>query len=178
MALLQVVAQETVGARPRDWDGEAFEEMIAADSSRPESAVRHMFAFYRRLDEGREAEAIGHLERALAASGLCGRVVRQWCFLEACCSSAILRGNTEQARTWLTAARKVRRPESTRGPEAAIAMAEGRYAGAAKLWDEALAFVARRRLDSGLVRFSKERMEFYRGQCQERAAGPAETASA
>ncbi|HKE28445.1 MAG TPA: M50 family metallopeptidase [Bryobacteraceae bacterium] len=177
-ALLQVMAQETVGTRPRDWDAEAFAEMMAANSNRAESAARHMLAFYRRLDEGREADALDHLEGALAASGLCGRVVRQWCFLEASCSSAILRGKGEQARTWLVAARKVRRPESTRGPEAGIAMAEGRYQDALKLWDEALAFVARRKLDSGLVRFSKERMEFYRGQCRDRAAGPPETASA
>jgi hypothetical protein len=169
MGLLQVMAQEAAGTLPRDWNGEAFEAMMAGDSGST-ACVRHMLAFYRSINQGLETEAVDYLEQALGASGLCGRQVRQWCFLEASCSSALLLARADQARHWLEAARRLRKPESTRGPEAGIAMAEGRNADALKLWNEALAFTARRKLDSGLVRLAKERMMYYRGRCQETAS--------
>jgi len=155
--------------------------MMTGRNARAGEAVRQMLAFYRQLDEGEEEAALGRLEAALAASGVCGRALRHGCFLEAACSSGLLRGSAENARGWLADARKVRRPESQQGAEAAIAMCERRYADAVKHFDAALDFVARRKLDSGLARFAKQRMIFCRRECQAalaRAAGPAETASA
>jgi hypothetical protein len=180
MAFMQVMAQEAKGVLPREWDAEVFETMMAGSISDASAAFRHLLAFYRRMDEGQEAEALRSLEQSLAASGLCGRAIRYACFMEAACSSGLLRRNADNARAWLADARKLRKPLTKSGVEAAIAVCEGRYADAIKHWDAALDFLARRKLDSGLARWGKNVIVFRRGQCQEaleRAAGSAETAS-
>jgi hypothetical protein len=178
MALLQVQTEERAGVLPRDWDAALFEEMMKCSPHAPENSYRHLLAFYRRLDERQEAAALAHMESALAGSGRGGRLLRHACFLEASCYSAILRGDAAQARTWLARAVKVRKPVSKHGVEAAIAMAEGRYRDALREWDAALEFLAKRKLDSGLVRFARNLVAGYQARCREALEAPAERAAA
>lgn len=165
MALLHVIAQDSEGVLPRDWDPELVAQMLDGASAAEENSYRQMLAFYRRADEGNDAAALEHLENALSACGRGGTMVRHWCFLEAASASALLRGNASAARTWLERAVKLRKPRSRHGVEAAIAQCEGRYAEALQSWDAALAFVARTKLDSGMVRCGRERITFFRDQC-------------
>ncbi len=165
MAMLQLLAQDSQGVEPRDWDAELVELALSYDSAAPEQAAREMFALYRRADLDDDAGVLEHIERALVGSGRCGKLVRHWCFSEAAAISALIRGNPAAARTWMARARKVRRPESTDALEAAIAQSEGRFEDAAKSWDAALAFLTKRKLDSGIARLSRRRMTEYREQC-------------
>jgi hypothetical protein len=173
MAVLQVQTQETEGILPGDWDSDLVKEMLRGGPESGDKAYRQMLAFYRCIHQGNPDAALLHLEKALAGSARCGRVCRQWCFLEAACSTALLRGDAAKARTWLQRAVKVRKPESKANVEASIAMAEGRYQDAIPLWDESLAFIAKRRGDSGLIRFTKMKIAEYREQCRERLANSA-----
>jgi len=175
MAAMQVQSEETIGVLPRDWNPEWFDAMMAPTGSAGSGAAgyRHMLAFYRKIDEGDDSAALTHLEAALAASGFGGRPIRHWVFLEAAASSALLRSNPEAARTWLDRARNVRRPDSTASIEAAIAQAEGRYQDAFDLWNQALAYIERRRVDSGLARFAKTKIAAYQMQCRQALASHA-----
>jgi hypothetical protein len=173
MAALQVQSEETVGVLPRDWNPEWFAAMMAptGDAGAGAVAYRHMLAFYRTIDEGDENAALGHLETALEASGSGGRPVRHWVFLEAACSSALLRGNPAAARVWLDRARQVRRPENTFTIEAAIAQAEGRHDDALGLWEKGLGYIARKGFDSGLTRLAKRKIGEYQAECRRALAG-------
>jgi len=163
-ALLQVQSEETAGVLPRDWDAELVALMLQPQGDNP---YRQMLAFYRRMNEGREADALQHLERALSTSGKYGRPIRHWCFLEAACCSALLRGNPAGARIWLDRAIRLRKPLSRYSVDAAIAQSEGRYQDAIELWDASLAYVVKKRFDSGLTRFAQANIVEYRRQCQE-----------
>jgi len=173
IAVLQVQSEETAGVLPRDWDSELFARMLDHSAIAGDNAYRQMLAFYRRIDEGNEAAALGHLEKALAASGRCGGPVRHWCFLEAACSSALLRGNPTAARTWLERATRLRRQMSRHGIDAAIAQSEKRYQDALRLWDAALAYLAKGRFDSGLSRYGKVKIAEYQQQCRDALNTPA-----
>lgn len=177
IAFLQLLAEETVGVLPRYWDSEMFAGMMQYRPGSSDGAYRELLAFYRRIDERNVEGALEHFEKALAATGRGGRLLRHACFLEAVCASAILRANPAAARTWLARATRVRKPMSRHGPDAAIAQSEGRYADAIGSWDAALAFVVARKFDSGLARFGKAKIIEYREQCQE-AIGAARIASA
>jgi len=166
IAVLQVQSQEAAGVLPRDWDPELVALMLRADPKTGDNAARQMLAFYRRIDEGEEAAALQHLELALSASANCGRAVRQWCFLEAACSSALLRHSPSAARTWVARAVKIAKPASLHSIDAAIAQSEHRYSDALQLWDATLAYLAKRKTDSGLVRSVKARIVEYREQCR------------
>lgn len=177
IALLQVMAEETKGALPRDWDPELVALMLQNNPKSGDNAFRHLLAFYRRIDEGGRNAALVHLERALAASGRCGRALRYACFAEAAGSSAMLRGNPAAARVWVARAAKIRKPVSPHTINAFLEHSEGRYADALKSWDASLAFLAKRKLDSGLARYAKEKMEGYREQCREALDRPAAAAA-
>jgi hypothetical protein len=110
-----------------------------------------------------------HLENALARSAHAGKPLRCALFLEAACASANLRKQAAQARRWRQRACKLRKPESLDVVEAGIAMCEKRYEEAVRHWEAARAHVVRRRLDSGLIRFAKEKWAEYESIC--RAAG-------
>jgi hypothetical protein len=171
-AVLQVQSEETAGVLPRDWDAETFARMLD-DNSADDNTFRQMMAFYRRIDQGDDPAALAHLEKALAASGLCGGPVRHWCFLEASCSSAMLRANPDAARTWLDRASRIRKPASRLSLDAAIAQSERRYEDAIPLWDAALAHLVKLKYDSGLTRFVKAKIAEYRQQCVEALKSPA-----
>jgi Peptidase family M50 len=165
IALHHVMAEEAVGVLPRAWDAELFALMLRPDTG-GDTASRHMLAFYRYNDQRDECRALQHLEKALSASGTCGKAVRRWCFAEAACSSALLRGNPVAARTWVARAAKLRKAASKHNVEAYLAQSEGRYADAQKAWDATLAFLARKKMDSGLARYAKARIEEYRDWCR------------
>jgi hypothetical protein len=166
IALLQLQTEDTAGVLPRDWDADLFAQTMQSASNGAENSYRQMLAYYRRIDEGDIDAALVHLETALAASATCGKMVRHWCFLEAACSAALFRRDSAKARTWLARAIRVRKPASKHGVEAAIAMSEHRYEDALRGWDAALAFLAKRKVDSGMVRLSKAKIVEYQAECR------------
>jgi hypothetical protein len=50
--------------------------------------------------------------------------------------------------------------------DAEIAMCDGQYAEAVVHWEAARAFVDRLRLDSGLIRFAKDKWAGYEAECR------------
>jgi hypothetical protein len=144
-----------------------MQEILHYDALAPETGFRQLLGSYRRADEGNDAGAMEHLELALAAAGLSPRAVRHLIFTEAAAWSALARGNPAAARSWMARARKERRPVSVHGVEAALAQSEGRYEDAVRSWDAALAFAAKRKLESGLARFSRRSIAENREKCLE-----------
>ena len=59
----------------------------------------------------------------------------------------------------------MREPLSTYGVEAAIAICEKRYDDALRLLNKAGVRIERRKLDSGLARFAKEKLAEYKELC-------------
>ncbi len=167
LALIGVQTEEANGLRPRDWDPQLFKEMLAVDATNPEYPYCQLMAFYRRLDEGgSEGAALQHLENALAGSARSGKLCRHILFLEAASASAEIRGRAAQGRKWCERACQLRKPESVEVVEAGIAMCERRYEEAARHWEAARAHVVRRRLDSGLIRFAKEKWAEHEAACR------------
>lgn len=123
-------------------------------------------AYFRRLDQGREEEALSHLENALARSARVGRVWQHVLYLEAASASACLRKQGAQARTWLERSAKLRKPDSPAPVEAGIAMCEGRYDDAVRHWEAAEAYAVKRKLDSGLARFAREKWAEHARECR------------
>ena len=165
-ALLQLMTEETAGILPRDWDPELFDGMMRYPAGSQDAAYRELLASYRRCDEDNEDGALEHLERSLAASGCAGKLVRHVCFLEAAGCSALLRNNSKNARIWLARATRLRKPMSRHSSDAAIAQSEGRYEDALRSWDAALGYLSARKLDSGLARFAKLRIQANQAACR------------
>jgi hypothetical protein len=117
------------------------------------------------VNENAEQEALEHLENALARSARVGRPLRQCLFLEAASIGAHLRSNAVQARTWLERACMLQKPKSIDGIEAAIAICEKRYDDALQHLAAARARLERLKLDSGLPRFSREKLTEYEKMC-------------
>jgi hypothetical protein len=166
MTLVAIQTEIAKGTRPRDWSRETFGEVLAIDDSAAEYVWGQLLVYYRELDEGRDEAALDHLEKALRQSGRAGKALRHGLFLEAAWASAGVRGRAAQARTWYERACKLQRPDSAAAVEAAIAMCEGRYEEAERYWREARAYVDRRKLDSGLARFAKERWARFEAACR------------
>jgi len=166
MAMLELQTAEAKGLRPREWDAGVFGQMLTVKAAASEYPYCQLMAFYRRLDEQSEPAALEHLENVLATSARSGKPFRHAAFLEAASSSAIIRKQAGQARTWRDRACKLRRPDSLDVIEAGIAMCEMRYEEAARYWEVARARVAQRRLDSGLIRFAKEKWAEYETACR------------
>jgi len=164
-ALLALQTEETQGVTPREWDAELVTEMLTASRSANEYPYVQMLAFYRSLHEKQDQEALQHLENALATSDRCGKVFRQCIFLEAGGASAYIRRSVPQARTWLERTGKVRKPLSTDGVEAGIAICEGRYDEARRHLNAIRIRAERKKLDSGLARFAKEKLEEHEQLC-------------
>lgn len=165
-AVLGVQSEEAKGLRPHEWNLQLFNQILDVGPSASEFLYCQLLAYYRRLDESREADALEHLERALASSARVGKPLRHVLFLEAASASAIIRKCPTQARSWFERACKLRKPESTDVVEAGIAMCEGRYEEAAEHWKTAIERVARRGLDSGLIRFAKGKWATYEAACK------------
>jgi hypothetical protein len=166
MALLALQTDNTKGLRPREWNRQLFEQILTTDASASEYLHSQLLAFYRRLDEGLETQALVHLEIVLARSARVGKVLRHALFLEAASTSALICKRAVQARSWRERACKLRKPESLDVVDAGIAMCEGRYEEAAQHWEAARAHVVRRKLDSGLIRFVTEKWAEYEAVCR------------
>jgi hypothetical protein len=165
MALWALQTEETRGVLPRDWDPELVSQILMADPSSSEYSYVQLLAFYRCTDEKKEQIALEHLENALAGSSRTSKVLRQCIFLEAASSSALLRGNVTQARTWTERVGEVKEPVSTEVAEAMIAFREERYSDALRFLASSRARIERRKLDSGLARFAKEKLAEYEQMC-------------
>jgi hypothetical protein len=165
IAVLAVQSQDARGVRPRDWHAHLFAEALMAEPGESIYVFSQVLAFYRCLDQGSDAEALTHLENALARSTKSGKPLRHALFLEAASASAILQRRPGQARIWLGRAGEVKRPEFQDSVLGAIAMCEGRYEESIKNWQAAKAYVDQRKLDSGLVRFAKERWSAHEATC-------------
>jgi hypothetical protein len=166
MAVLKLQTEETGGILPRNWDAEVFDQMLMAEPSANEYPYIQLLAYYRFIDQNQEEEALKHLENALRQSARCGKRFRQCLFLEAGGSSAYVRRNTAQARTWLTRTGKVRKPLSTGSLEAAIAIREKRYDDAIRHLTAVQNNIDRRKLDSGLARLAKEKVAKHKQLCE------------
>lgn len=165
MALLAIQTENVKGLRPHEWNRQLFEQILTTDASASEYLYSQLLAFYRKLDEGLEAEALEHLEIVLARSAHVGKALRQGLFLEAASASALICKRAGQARSWRERACKLRKPESLDVADAGIAMCEGRYEEAAQHWEAAKAHVVRRKLDSGIIRFATEKWAEYEAAC-------------
>jgi hypothetical protein len=166
IALIAMNSEERRGVRPRDWDLELVEAVLATEPVAKQYPYTELLMFYRQLDQGNEATAVAHLENALSASAGAGKLVRYCCFIEAAAASASIRKHPGNARTWFERARKVRRPIRTDGFEAAIAICEERYEDALKHIEAARKFFKRRKMDSGLVRFAMDRLDKSEARCK------------
>jgi hypothetical protein len=166
VALLELQTQEARGQRPRDWNEGLMRELINVPAASNLYVFGQLMAFYYRLDRQADEAAIEHLENLLAHSSKMPERLRRQIFLEAACASAQIRHDPATAREWRTRACKRYRPESLDVANASIAMCEGRYEEALRHWESAQARVARRRLDSGLIRFAKERWAAYQEKCR------------
>ena len=166
MALLALQTGEAKGLRPREWDPELVRHALSFGAEAREYPYCQLMAYYRRLDEGAESAALQHLENALARSAKTGRPMRHVLYLEAASANANIRKQVTQARDWCRRACKLRKPKSLDAIEAGIAMCEGRFGEALQSWEAARAYVARRKLDSGLVRFAKEKWAEYESVCR------------
>ena len=157
IALLAIQSEDANGVRPRDWSPETFQRLMQVDASAGEFLHCQYRAYYRCLDEGSEATALDHLENAIAKSGRAGIIWRHSLYLEAASASAMIRKQAAQARTWCERACELKKPLSLEVVNAGIAMCEGRYQDAVRHWEGAREYVERRRLDSGMIRFAKEK---------------------
>ncbi|HEV8413972.1 MAG TPA: M50 family metallopeptidase [Bryobacteraceae bacterium] len=176
IALLALQTEETKGALPREWDSELMKEALSVEESQPHFTYAQLWAFYRSADQRDTPAALRHLENALVSASRSGnKRLRAACFLEAAAATAHERNNAGGARIWLERSRKLHKPQSTAGVEAEIAMAEGRYEDAIRHWGGARDFIVKRRLDSGLARFAKERIAERESECRA-AISRAETA--
>jgi hypothetical protein len=165
MALIGVQSEEAKGLRPREWNPVLFDAMMQIGRSNAEYPWCQLMAFYRAFDQGADEEAMECLERALASSARAGRLIRHALYLEAACSSALVRKNAANARAWQARASKLRKPQIG-AVEAGIAMCEGRYAEALENWVSARAQVDRLRGDSGLIRFAKAKWSELEAECR------------
>ena len=168
MAILRLQTEEADGVRPREWSQEAAQQTLTVEAKASEYSYCQLMAFYRRMDEGAAEAAIEHLERVLAKSARLGNAGRHGLFLEAAYTSAMIRRNPEQARTWRERACRLRKTKWLDPVNAAIAMCEGQYEEAAGHWEAAGERATRRKLDSGVTRFAREKWAEYAVECRQR----------
>ena len=167
MAAVAIQTENGNGVRPREWDSALVEQMLSAVESPGGRIFPELMAYFRNLDEQNESAALEHLESALAASASSGKAVRQALFLEAAEANALLICNAVNARAWRDRALKLRKPESTACSDGAVAMCEGRFEDAIRSIGMARAFLVKRKLDSGLARFAKERLDQRERVCKQ-----------
>ncbi len=87
--------------------------------------------------------------------------------------SARVRGNAAQACVWMDRALKLRKPECRDSTEAAIALCEGRREDALRHIEATRAFLNRRKADSGIARFAKEKLDEMEKQAEQTQNGAA-----
>lgn len=166
ISLVSLQSEEARGLLPREWSAQHLGQILAVENAAIEYPYCQLLAFYRRMNERLEEDALQHLESALAVSGKAGPQFRHAVFLEAAFSCASIRHDAQKARIWRERACRVRRPISLNAVDAAIAMCEGRWSEASRLWESAKREVDRRKLDSGLIRFAREKWAEHQTHCK------------
>lgn len=170
MSVVALQAANLKGVQPRDWDGRMMQRALETDESEIYYPYVHMLAGFRSEQQGNLPQALKHLEIALGGAARNGsKTIRRWCYLTAAVESARQRGNVAQARVWLDRAAKSyprKKGKDLEGVKARIAMAEGRYSEALENWSAYRGRIAERRLDSGVIRFEKERIEKAEQECR------------
>ncbi len=174
IALIAMQSEERRGVRPRDWDPELVERVLATAPEASEYPYSELLMYYREADLGDQEAALSHMENALAASGRGGKVFSYACYLEAAVASARMRKNAGQSRTWLERAYKLRKRIKGLGDavDAAIAICEERYDDAHTHLRITREFWKRRKFDSGLARFALENLERNEALCKSALAAP------
>ncbi len=171
-ALLAIQTAEARGVRPRDWDGNTFEELLTVDPFAKEYLGCQLFAFYRFLDRGQESAALPFLENALGRCGKASDELRGCLFLESASACARIKNEPEKGRVWRERALPLvrKRRDALQTVDASIAMAEGRYEDSLKLWQEVRERLVGQKKDSGMVRFALEKWAGFEAYCEEQIA--------
>jgi hypothetical protein len=164
--------QEAQGIRPREWSAQLLDQILAVKPSSTEYLNCKLMTFYRFLDEGMDDAAVLHLEDALARSGKADKLLRRQLILEAAGACARIKNRPGSARVWRDRATRLLRGQryALYTVDASIAMSEGRYEDAIKLWQSARARVIKRRLGSGLARFALAKWTEFENLCREKLA--------
>ena len=170
MGLVSVAAADSSGIRPRDWDCAAVCMMLTSHANSAEKGHRNLLAYYRLIDEGKTSEALDHLETALAHSAPLGLKLRTNVFLEAAYAAAAFKRDAKLSRAWLDRARKIWKTPEADAAEGALAVCEERFADGIHCFERAAALIEKRRLDSGLARFAKEKYAELQRMCREAMA--------
>ena len=173
MATVAVQAESAAGIRPREWDSALMEQMLQTVPDGAGGIFGHLMAYYRCLDEKNDEAACEYLESALAASAKSGRAVRQLLFFEAAEVTALIRHDGPRANTWLERAVKLRKAESVACVRGSISICEARFEDGLREIAEARAFIVKKKLDSGLARFAKERLDDRERRCRQALSAPA-----
>lgn len=126
--------------RPRDWPPQVLEAATALPDGTLDDASASTGMYYHALDRGEVERAGRYLERALAARDALPAAARPNFFLEAAFFEGLFRRNATTARAWMDQATGglLVEPQSRLRAEAAVLLAEGREAEAAKGANEGL----------------------------------------
>jgi Peptidase family M50 len=178
-ALIEIQTLEVQGVRPREWSAQLLDQLAAAKPSATEYLACRLLTYYRLLDEGRDEAALLPLEDALARSAKADQVLRRELLLEAACVCARIQHQPHRARVWRDRALPLLhgQRDALYPVDASIAMCEGRYQEATKLWQSARARLLQRRLDSGLARFALAQWTEWENLCREKSGAEQTTTS-
>jgi hypothetical protein len=120
------------GVRPREWDRDSVLRLMAMRSGESYDSLANLYGYYYFLDCGEQERAGALLDLALAQRSGCPVILREGIFIEAAYYEGRYRKNARLARSWYYRVEHGRSEEHTRlRAEAAVLMAEGRYAESA-----------------------------------------------
>ncbi len=155
-ALLSLTVRSLGGTRPADYPAAIVAASIAVDDGSLNAVYGHFTAFHHAADRGDLRQAQRHLDRVMAGEGVMPPFMRDlaraeyaWLLAEAALAAAPGEGTTlaQAGRTWLDGVGPVDFDPATRlRAEAAVLLAEGRTAEAARQARAGLAALATRSL--------------------------------
>ncbi len=141
-AVLALVALSAAGTPPREWPADLVHRGLEPRDGSLEECSGATLAYCHALDAGDVDGAARHLDRALGLLPALPPLMAPSLYAEAAYFQAAHRGRADAARAWLaripTKAMMVKPYDRARA-EAAVALAEGDLAGAARLAREGLA---------------------------------------
>jgi len=167
IALMELQTQDARGLKPAEYDDVAFQTAMEFVLEANEYWYCRYLAFYRSIDQGKPELALLHLEDALSRSGRSGNAVQRVLYSEAAFASTALLGKAEQAKVWRARAVRAQKSPPLDAVDAAIAMAECRYADALAFFEKARLRVQQRKVDSGMVKFALAEWAIYEDRCRE-----------
>jgi len=173
-ALLYIIAADSQGILPRDWDAAMLAQLeAAADAPLAATAAVLMLAYT--LDRGDPDAVVAATERALARAPNAIPLHRRMILETAAYVQGIYRRDAALASAWLTDARTVTGIASEKDWDAdsmgAIALASGDADGARAHFRRALGRLDRQPPGSGSVAASQSRLEGLIAMCGQAAAG-------